>query len=45
MFETSSVDPNVFAGVSAFLVLVCLLASWVLARRAVRVEPVGGVAG
>ena len=40
LFETSPVAPVVFGGVSLFLVSVCLLASWMPARRAGRVEPV-----
>ena len=39
LFETSPLDPVVFVGVSVSLITVCMLASWVPARRAVRVEP------
>ena len=40
LFETTPLDPVVFAAVSTMLVGVCLLASWLPARRAARVEPV-----
>ena len=43
LFETSPLDPAVFLGVSVFLGSVCLLASWVPARRATRVEPVAAL--
>ena len=43
LFETSPLDPFVFVGVSVFLVSVCLLASWVPARRATWVEPVAAL--
>ena len=43
LFETSPLDPAVFLGVSVFLVSVCLLASWVPARRATRVEPIAAL--
>ena len=39
LFETSPLDPTVFVAVSALLVGVCLLASWMPARRAARVDP------
>jgi predicted permease len=40
LFETSPLDPAVFVAVSTLLVTTCLIASWLPARRAARVEPV-----
>ena len=40
LFETSPLDPVVFLTVSTLLVGVCLLAGWLPALRAARVEPV-----
>jgi putative ABC transport system permease protein len=39
LFGTSPTDPTVFAAVSATLAIVALLASWLPARRAGRVDP------
>ena len=39
LFETSPLDPVVFVSVSTLLVGVCLLASWLPARRAAHVDP------
>ncbi|MEE2635631.1 MAG: ABC transporter permease, partial [Acidobacteriota bacterium] len=40
LFETSPLDPVVFLGVSLLLATICLVASWIPARRAASVEPV-----
>ena len=39
LFETSPLDPIVFATVAALLLVVSLLATWLPSRRAVRVAP------
>ena len=39
LFETSPLDPGVFLTVSALLAAICLLASWLPARRAARIDP------
>lgn len=43
LFETNPFDPVVFVAVSAVLVAACLLASWLPARRAARVDPVAAL--
>lgn len=40
LFEVKPSDPPVFAGVSLLLLLVALLASWLPARRASKVDPI-----
>lgn len=39
LYKVSSVDPSTFAGISALIVFVSLLASYVPARKASRVDP------
>jgi ABC-type lipoprotein release transport system permease subunit len=45
LFEVSARDPLTFVLVPAALGTVALLASWIPARRAVRVEPVAALRG
>ena len=40
LFETTPLDPLVFGTVSALLAAICLLASWLPARRAAGIDPV-----
>ena len=44
LFEISPADPVTFATVAALLILVALTACYLPARRATRVDPMGGVA-
>ncbi len=39
LFETGPLDPVVFCAVSVLLAAICLLASWLPARRAARIDP------
>ena len=43
LFETSPLEPTVFAAVAALLAAICLLASWLPARRATRVDPMAAL--
>ena len=45
LYQVSPFDPVTFSAVAAFLVLVAFLASYVPARRATRVHPVGALRG
>ena len=45
LYKVSPFDPVTFSAVAAFLVLIAFLASYVPARRATRVHPVGALRG
>ena len=39
LFEVSTTDESIFAGVAALLIAVAVLACWIPARRATKVDP------
>ena len=43
LFETSPLQPEVFAAVAALLAATCLLASWLPARRATHIDPMAAL--
>lgn len=43
LFETSPLQPEVFAAVAALIAATCLLASWLPARRAARIDPMASL--
>ena len=43
LFETSPLDPVVFLAVSLLLIGICLLASWLPARRAAGIQPMAAL--
>ncbi len=45
LFEVSATDPLTFAGIAMVLLVVAVAASWVPARRAMRIEPTAALRG
>ena len=43
LFEVSTTDESIFAGVAALLIAVAVLACWIPARRAARVDPMAAL--
>lgn len=43
LFETNPLDPAVFAAMAALLAAICLLASWLPARRATHIDPMAAL--